>query len=269
MAITHKTRKILWARSGNRCAICRRELVTESNGIDDEAIIGEECHIVAREVNGPRGNSLLPISERDKPANLILLCRNHHKEIDDQVNTFTEEVLRTIKAEHEAWVREKLTTRKKSGLFVFFAFRVDSGTQFCNLVVGCDAFHFNNDQPKTQEEAELIGNFLQRFQDYSDIWSEIESKDKILAQFEFDRQISELNEQGFVVYATERDEQWEATDVEKSLNVTVGYILILRKNKPIVKRKDDEVERLMRIDGQNKCEFTNFIPVMHKTSSVV
>jgi hypothetical protein len=268
MTITDKTRKILWARSGNRCAICRRELVNESTEIDDEAIIGEECHIVAREVNGPRGNSPLPIDERDKLANLILLCRNHHKEIDDQFNTFTVEVLKKIKAEHESWVREKLTTRKQASPPIFFAFRVDTGTQFCNSVIGCDAFHFNNDQPKTKEEADLIGDFAQNFQDYGNIWSDIEGKDRVLAQFEFDKQLGELNEQGFLVYAVERRERWKSAGIEKPFDFTTGYILVLRKDNPIVKRKDDEIERLMRLNEQNESEFTNFVPVMRNPSSV-
>ena len=65
MAITDKTRKILWGRSGNLCAICRRELVMDATTKDDESVIGDECHMVAREINGPRGNSPLEISQRD------------------------------------------------------------------------------------------------------------------------------------------------------------------------------------------------------------
>lgn len=268
MAITDKARKILWARSGNRCAICWRELVSESTEVDDETIIGEECHIVAREVNGPRGNSPLPIDERDKPANLILLCRNHHKEIDDQLNTFTVKVLNKIKVGHETWVREKLPTPKQASLPIFFAFRVDTGTQFCNLVIGCDAFQFDNDQLKTKEEAELIGDFAQSFQDYNDIWRNIESRDRIFAQLEFDRQISELNEQGFLIYAVEQKERWKSIGIERPFDLTTGYILVRRKENPIVKLKDDEIERLMQLNGQNDSEFTNFIPVMRNISSV-
>ena len=34
MAITDKTRKTLWARQGNRCSMCRTELVSERNEHD-------------------------------------------------------------------------------------------------------------------------------------------------------------------------------------------------------------------------------------------
>ncbi len=46
--------------------------------------------------------------ELDDPSNLLLLCGNHHKLVDDQPRTHTVEVLRRFKADHERWVREKL-----------------------------------------------------------------------------------------------------------------------------------------------------------------
>jgi hypothetical protein len=268
MAISSKTRKILWARSGNRCAICRQELVNQTINHDGEAIIGEECHIVAREINGPRGDSPLPIDERDKPANLILLCRNHHKEVDDQPESFTVEFLKEIKLEHENWVRNKLSPDRQSIPRSFFVYRVDTGAQFCDLVIGCHVSFFNNDQPKTDEEVELIGDFAQNFQEYSDIWNVIESKARIVAQFEFDRQIRELNEGGFLVYALARRENWQMADSQKPLIFMVGYVLVLHKDNRLVKCKDDEIERLMRFDGQNPSQFTNFIPVMREPSGI-
>ncbi len=93
MAITVKTRKILWARSGNRCALCRHELVMSETAADDDAVIGDECHIVSAKPNGPRSSKKLSADEYDKPANLLLLCKVHHKQVDDQENTFTIERL--------------------------------------------------------------------------------------------------------------------------------------------------------------------------------
>lgn len=108
MAITLKTHKMLWGRAGNRCAICKKELVMDATETDDASIIGEECHIVAKSSDGPRGESDLTEVQRDKYANLILLCNIHHKVIDDQPATFSVDALMALKAEHEKWVREKL-----------------------------------------------------------------------------------------------------------------------------------------------------------------
>ena len=56
MGISSKTRKNLWAKSGNRCSICKIELFSKKKG-KDEFNIGEECHIISSNTNGPRHKS--------------------------------------------------------------------------------------------------------------------------------------------------------------------------------------------------------------------
>ena len=110
MGISIKTRKMIWGRSANRCNFpeCRRELVMDATETDDASIVGEECHIVAREKNGPRGISDLDEEQRDKYNNLLLLCSVHHKLIDDQPITYPIEKLLQMKINHEEWVRSSL-----------------------------------------------------------------------------------------------------------------------------------------------------------------
>ena len=108
MTILDKTRKLLWARSGNQCALCRHELIREPTGNDDDSIIGDECHIIAKNPNGPRGNPSIGKEYIDSYENLILLCKIHHKLVDDQPNTYTVDYLRKVKEEHERWVRSSL-----------------------------------------------------------------------------------------------------------------------------------------------------------------
>lgn len=56
MAITDRTRKVLWAKAGGRCSMCATQLVTDAFETDDPSVVGEEAHIVARSPNGPRAN---------------------------------------------------------------------------------------------------------------------------------------------------------------------------------------------------------------------
>lgn len=97
---------MLWGRSGNKCAFpdCRIVLIEDETETDDESIIGDEAHIVARELNGPRGQSSLTSEQIDKYDNLILLCKNHHKLIDDQPNEYTIATLQQMKRQHIDWV---------------------------------------------------------------------------------------------------------------------------------------------------------------------
>jgi hypothetical protein len=98
MPITPRTRKILWVKAGGRCSICGEQLATDAAGNDDPSVIGEECHIVARSPGGARAADIADIDGYD---NLILLCRKHHKQVDDQRSHFTVERLKKIKREHE------------------------------------------------------------------------------------------------------------------------------------------------------------------------
>lgn len=116
--ISDYTRKVLWGRSGNRCAMCRNELVMRATVSDRESIVGEECHIRARSSAGPRGGGA-SADEIDEYNNLLLLCRDHHKNVDDQRETYTITRLREIKAAHEEWVQNSLrsATHLARGLF--------------------------------------------------------------------------------------------------------------------------------------------------------
>lgn len=107
MGISDKTRKLLWGRSGNRCAVCRCALIADATDADPAAVVGDECHIIAQGAKGPRARPV-PLAELDDYANLILLCRTHHKQIDDQPNEFSEQKVRDLKTAHERWVATTL-----------------------------------------------------------------------------------------------------------------------------------------------------------------
>lgn len=113
--ITLRTRKMLWGQSASRCSYpdCRCELVEDATAVDVSSIVGDEAHIVAREPSGPRGESNLSADERDDYPNLILLCKIHHKLIDDQPNTYTVASLHDMKKEHLDWVSRNLETDRE------------------------------------------------------------------------------------------------------------------------------------------------------------
>jgi len=115
MGIDLATRKMLWANSGNKCSFpnCNEELVFLEGESVNPSNIGEEAHIVGKNEDGPRGLSLMDSVQRDNYDNLILLCRNHHKIVDDQVSIYSVEVLKEYKYKHENWVKENLTFDSK------------------------------------------------------------------------------------------------------------------------------------------------------------
>ncbi|MBC8418173.1 MAG: DUF4263 domain-containing protein [Desulfobacteraceae bacterium] len=94
--IPAKTKKLLFAKSGGRCAFPGCAYPVELSGLT----VGEICHIHAMHPGGPRYDA----AETEKlwdEANLILLCPTHHVIIDRDPETYTAEWLKQAKARHE------------------------------------------------------------------------------------------------------------------------------------------------------------------------
>lgn len=96
------TIKRLFMQSGGQCAFpnCTRKMIAE----DGKTVVGEIAHIQAANKNGARYYPLISDEERADFPNLMLLCDEHHKMIDNKENEniYTIELLKKWKAEHEA-----------------------------------------------------------------------------------------------------------------------------------------------------------------------
>ena len=98
-------RELMFA-SGGYCSMdgCRKPLIATSGGW-----IGTVAHIIAAEDNGPRGDKRVPPKERAALTNLMLMCADHGREVDDERTgevTFPVTMLRAMKERHEAKVTE-------------------------------------------------------------------------------------------------------------------------------------------------------------------
>lgn len=141
MGITQKDIKLLWGRSGNRCSICRRELTQDKEFNNSSFTLGEQAHIIGESEDGPRGNSNLTLEERNTYHNLILLCPNHHKEIDSDEELWSIEKLYKAKSEHELWVTQTLSETIDH---VNLANQTAISSMIDNAVTLCDLDNWSN-----------------------------------------------------------------------------------------------------------------------------
>ena len=111
MDIPAKEQRILLLLSGNRCAFpgCGNALVQHVGPMKRPVVTGQIAHIISESSDGPRGSEYLPAGEHNRHTNLIYLCPQHHKEIDDQAEIYTVERLRQMKASHEAAVQQAIS----------------------------------------------------------------------------------------------------------------------------------------------------------------
>src|SRR5665811_912701 len=103
---TERTKLLLWGAAAGRCTLCNRS-VLENEDLGIPVPIGELAHAVGAENGSPRGASGLSEEERRHPDNLLLLCRNCHKPVDDggYVGLYSVETLHRLKREQESRVR--------------------------------------------------------------------------------------------------------------------------------------------------------------------
>ena len=101
--IEKDTYRTLFAKTGNQCAFpkCTHPLIDE-----DDDFIAQVWHIEAAEQGGERFNPAMSDDQRRGASNLLVLCYRHHKKTND-VKTYTVEVLKKIKADHEALWSER------------------------------------------------------------------------------------------------------------------------------------------------------------------
>ncbi len=250
MAISTKCRKLLWGRSGNRCSICRRELIMDASTNDDESIVGEECHIISGSVNGPRANPNLDLKLIDDYLNLILVCRVHHKQIDDQESTYNNTVLHEIKKNHERWVNEKLNSERGKDKQIkikqiyknipAYLTRIESGKELLDIILDSDGYQFDHDELQTNDEAEVVSSFLQNAQDWGEIGLE-ESGQKVSVGFELNNSIKEVENMGFWVFGAREIRVLECGDNSPS-DFTIAILRVIRND-------NIEIVNLSKIKG--------------------
>lgn len=239
MAITEKTRKILWARSGNRCAICRHRLVIDETKVDSESIVGDECHIHSGKPLGPRHNTSIDAAKIDDYSNLLILCRIHHKMIDDQPEHYTAEKLRDLKASHESWVERKFDERSTLPQIRIRRIKkeeeqllkeVDTGPELINLLLKCSALSHSYPADIKENEVELVGGFIQQVKDYMDISSVLEPLDQMRSSMDLNRELIVIKSNGFFVFAGLETQRCELDNgSEKYFDLIMLHLTIVRK----------------------------------------
>ena len=248
MSISDKTRKILWAHSGNQCASCKREIVVDATPHDDDSVVAEECHIISAHKQGPRYDPTYPKEKLDSYENLILLCCVHHKMVDDQQDMYATDILRQMKSNHEVSVEEKLKGKQSTRparvrrlKHSAHLHRLTTGKQVLDVMGNAYAGSLNHDELRNQEEVDLVGGFLQSAHDWGEMWSELEPASQVSASFELTQALQELEQAGFFVFGVREIQLLEGDNQEEPSPWPVAILWVLRKdNESIIHVNLDE-----------------------------
>lgn len=236
MPISDKTRKILWMRSGSRCALCRCVLVVDATITDSESIVGDECHIISRQLTGPRHDPNYPEDKLDSYENLIVLCRVHHKLVDDQCETYNVDILSRIKSNHENWVSQTLSDKPELGPIRFrrvkeniphMLIRLRSGQEVLAAIENCGAGSFDHEELKSREEVEAVIQFFDQARDWGDMEMDSEPSDRVRVIYALANSLAELEQLGLLVYGG-REVQVLEDGTGKSTDWPVSILRVVR-----------------------------------------
>lgn len=113
MSIPASVAKVLYAKSGNRCAFpnCNCQLTGDKNQ-------SEMAHIISEKINGPRHIPNYNNGDYDTVDNIILLCPNHHVEIDSYPEKYPVYTLIEMKKAHESKVANALEPITHTQMFL-------------------------------------------------------------------------------------------------------------------------------------------------------
>jgi len=184
VAVSDRTRKILWSRSGGRCVLCRKSLVVDETPVSVASVVGEEAHLVAQSPGGPRYTPL-PDNAVDDIDNLVLLCRVDHKRIDDQVEEFPCHCLREMRTRHEQWVKGLLDLADNPGEATKRdqpdALQVPAlltGAAVWSVIAGAQAYDFHGVEEPDVAAAlcEASDAFLQDAFDWGEISADVQAQ---------------------------------------------------------------------------------------------
>jgi hypothetical protein len=239
MSITDKTRKVLWGRSGNLCAFCKAHLVVDASAVDSESVVGDECHIISGAPNGPRHDPALALDVIDSLDNLVLLCRVHHKLVDDQPETFTASTLRQLKANHEKWVKDRLGQPnqpepvrivRSAAEIPTHLIEVTSAKALLDLASSCHVSYDDYPDDLAEEDLDCVGSFLQNLTDWVDLGLN-EPHERISAQRSLAENMLELDQAGLRVYAAREKQQLRGGVLAPSAFYAL-HIRIVRRDDP-------------------------------------
>lgn len=107
--VSVRTALRVWTAAGGRCEMCNRRL-SDDEYTGAEVSVGQLAHIVGWSTakGSPRGADELPSDQRNEAENLMLLCYDQHRVIDNSSlwDIYDVPTLRAIKRRHEHRIRQ-------------------------------------------------------------------------------------------------------------------------------------------------------------------
>jgi hypothetical protein len=158
--------------------------------------------------------------------------------VDDQSETYTTDILRQMKSNHEVWVTDKLTDRPVTKPLKFirvkqnippFLSRLTTGKEVLDLVMGGYAFTMDHDELTSPKEVDLVGGFFQTVQDWGDLGADLDPSARVSTAYNLTQTLQELEDAGFFVFGGREVQLMEGGSQTEPSNWPISIFTVLRK----------------------------------------
>lgn len=134
--------------------------------------------------------------------------------------------------------------QKSKNQKVHFLTRLKSGSEIISNMGKMEMHQSSYDELKSEEEAELVGNFLDNIVDLGDIWQDLRETDKARYTFDLNNEVEMLEDQGFWLFGIRRKVSFRVNAVTgqtKDVPMEVSCFVLKRKDCPkIIREKSGE-----------------------------
>jgi len=104
------------------------------------------------------------------------------------------------------------------------------------------------DSPRSQEEVDLVGSFLQQLHDIGDIWEDFEASQHVQLAFDLDRALHEVEDTGFSVFAGRVSRGFRlGLDESTPVRMTVATIVVMRSDNPRILLRETDREHIAAV----------------------
>jgi hypothetical protein len=182
--------------------------------------------------------------------------------VDDQPETYTVEVLNTLKANHEKWVFRMLSDmnpqpvrirRIKQNIPTYLT-RLTTGQELMNIVGDACSLSFEHDELESRKEVEIISGFAEEIQDWGDLSAEFAAGERVNAAHRISAMLRELEVEGFWVFGAREVQRIEG-GIATSSSWPVAIVRVVRASSPEIKRIAFKVKA--EDDGPHKKTLTS------------
>jgi len=166
--------------------------------------------------------------------------------VDDQTETYTTELLRDLKRNHEKWVEGRLKThepepvrvRRISANVPTALRRITSGKELLQVTSGSFAHTFDHDSDLSEDEAALIGSFAQNVIDFGEFASDMEIPERMRTTATIEQMLNGIHDSGFMVFAAREVQQMTGGASSAPSPFPVVHLRVLRSTNPDIMKTE-------------------------------